>query len=471
MMVPGREGALRAGALAVVLLLGLQGVVAVSAAAQPTGTATPVKHVVNIMLENHSFDNILGLYPTMNLTKPGALVASIQRPNDALSAPAGVSLSQVPNGTYSTLNPNEGVYSADWDNGKMDGFQANSGSVAMTYFSSSQLAIEWDWAEEYALADMYFASCLCMTNPNRLYSLAGYGAGLSGDSGPPPYIPVEQSIFGELGSYGVSWGYYLESPASSNFPLGYFNGIGAYSSDVRTWDSFYGALQGGTLPSVSWVMATGGGAEGLDQHPSQNVTDGEVWLLGVVNKIMQSQYWNSTAIFITYDEGGGYYDHVPPPAVDGVRLGFRVPLFVISPYAKENYVSGTVMNHASTLSFIDYNWQIPALNPFVADSGLPLDMFDFNQSYAGGGLARAPVVLGAGSAYPIEPQVPFSSLPYQREGSYSGTLATMGAGDFVSANSTFTPFYESAPFTAAIGIVLLALLVLAARFARSRRTK
>jgi hypothetical protein len=253
-----------------------------------------------------------------------------------------------------------------------------------------------------------------------------------------------------------------------DFPLNYLDGSGAYSTQVQSWSSFYGALQQGTLPSVSWVMATGGGASGLDQHPSANVTLGEEWLLGVVNRVMQSSYWSSTAIFITYDEGGGYYDHVPPPVVDGVQLGFRIPLFVISPYAKENYVSNTVMDHSSTLSFIDYNWQLPALNSYVAESGLPLDMFDFNQTYGSGALARQPIVLGNSSQYPTSLQIPLNELPYQRTGSTDVTLASLGAGLYVTSNSSTTPFYQSLPFTAAVAVGLVALLILATRFARSR---
>jgi phospholipase C len=449
----------------VAALLVLEALAGASSAAAAPSTVTPIKHVVMIMMENHSFDNVFGLYPTMNSTNPNSLLASLQDPDDVLGAPKGVTLSQVPNGTYATANPNEDVYPADWDNGKMDGFASSSGSQAMTYFSSAQFAVEWDWAEEFAIADRYFSSCLCTTNPNRLYSLSGYGAGITTDAGPPPFVPVNQSIFAELNNYGVSWGYYIQNPSVDNFPLNYFEGIGAYSSQIQPWTSFYGALQQGTLPSVSWVMPVGGGAETgqFDQHPPGNVTSGEEWLLGVVDRVMQSPYWSSTAIFITYDEGGGYYDHVPPPVLDGVQLGFRIPLFVISPYTKENYVSHTVMNHASSLSFIDYNWGLPALNQYVADSGLPLDMFDFGQA------ARQPLVLQNASAFPQPLQIPLSGLPYQRSGSTNETLATLNSKVDVLANSTITPFTESLPFTAAVGLVLVVLLVLASRYARSRK--
>ena len=452
---------------AVILLLGLQVLAGVSPA-NSGGTITPVKHIVIVIMENHSFDNVFGLYPTMNLSQPGPIAGSLQVPDDVLAVPKGVSLTQLPNGTYWTSNPDENAYLADWDNGKMDGFMANNGNQSMTFFSSAQLAVEWDWAEEYAIADRYFSSCICKTIPNRLYSLAGYGAGISDDSGPPPYVPADQSIFGELSRYGVSWGYYVQNPAVDVYPLNYFEGIGGYSSHLQSFSAFYAALNQGTLPSVSWVMPLGGGASGIDQHPPANMTVGEEWLLGVVDRVMKSGYWNSTAIFVAYDEGGGYYDHVPPPVLDGVQLGFRVPFFVISPFAKENYVSHTVMNHASMLAFIDYNWGLPALNRFVSDSNLPLDMFDFDQGLPGGILARPSVILGNGSGYPVEPQVPFASLPYQREGQSSVDLSMMGGTPFVASNSAYTPVYESLPFAVVVGLALIALLVLAAKFAHHR---
>lgn len=446
----------------ILTLLSLQIIFPISFSLSATNnqtTTTPIKHVVIIMMENHSFDNIFGLYPTMNKTTANSFLKTIQTPNDILNVSSNISsnLRQVPNGTFWTSNPDESVYYSDWNNGKMDGFASSSGPESMFYYSSSQLAIEWDWAEEYAIGDRYFSSCLCQTNPNRLFSLAGYAAGLTGDIGPPPFIPINQSIFTELSSNGVSWGYYIKDPSAGNFPLDYFSGIGEYSSNIRSWSSFDISLQQGSLPSVSWVMPVGGGAYGVDQHPTYNMTEGQDWLLSVVNSVMSSNFWNSSAIFITYDEGGGYYDHVPPPVSDGVQFGFRVPLILISPYAKENYVSHTVMNHGSLLAFINYNWHLPALNQYVADSGLPLDMFNFNSS------ARAPVILGLEDRFPISPQIPFDELPYTRQGSTMQNLTSFDRSLLVEKNLTTTPFYESLPFVGAVALIVLISFVIAIR--------
>ncbi len=400
-----------------------------------TSTRTPISHVIFVMMENHSFDNFFGTYPG---TANGTNNLALQVPVNLLNLQNAPALTQVPFGNYSTDNPNEGysTYHRDWDNGAMDGFAKYSGTQSMTYFTSSQIPIEWDWAEEYSIGDMYFSGALTDTNPNRLMSLAGTSP-VNSDTGPPPYLPLNQSIMYQLSTSGIRWGYYINDPSADQYPLNYFTGINQYSQNIQSWSSFFSSLQNGTLPSVSWVMPVGGDAGPVSQHPSENVTEGELWLANVVNSVMQSPYWNSSAIFITYDEGGGYYDQVPPLVVDGTQLGFRVPFIAISPYAKENYVSSTVLNHGSILSFIEYNWGLPALNGFAASSNIPLDVFNFNQSYSDGSLTRSPVVVPSNASFPLPLQIPLSSLPYDRSGSSSILLSSAGTGSLsFTASST-----------------------------------
>ncbi|MDG7035358.1 MAG: alkaline phosphatase family protein [Nitrososphaerota archaeon] len=438
-------------------------------------TRTPIQHVIMIMLENHSFDNIYGVFPTDNGTINNPIVDNMTVPINLLQlhpAPTedGVTIHAVPAGTYWTADPNEGYseYHTDWNHGQMNGFVSASGSQSMTYFDQNQLAIEWDWAEEYGIGDKYFSTLLTETDPNRVASLAGF-APISSDEGPPPYIPVNESIFGELSHYGVSWGYYVLSPSPSIFPLDYFGGIGQYSSHIKSWPQFFNELKGGGFPSVSWIMATGGGTSNVyDQHPSSNMTVGELWVNNIINGVMNSKYWNSSVIFITYDEWGGYYDQVPPPVVDGVQLGGRVPLIVVSPYAKEDYVSNTILNHDSQIAFVDYNWGLPALNQFVADTNLPLDFFDFNQPYSGGNLVRSPLPLSNSTGYPIQPQMPFVELPYSRSGSSSVTLASLGAPIYTLRDTSYTPFYQSTYAVIIVAVALLAAL-LAVSILRKKR--
>jgi phospholipase C len=445
-------------------------------------TRTPISHAVFVMMENHSFDNFFGVYPTSNQSNVSAIVSQIQKPTNLLALSNSLQLSEVPNNSYYTQNPVEGysTYHSDWDNGKMDGFAQHSGTQSMTYFTSAQLALEWDWAQEYALGDMYFASSLTVTNPNRLISLVGQSP-VTSDSGPPPYIPVNDSIFSQLSNSGISWGYYIDNPSLDWYPLNYFSGINQYSQNIQSWTSFFSSLSNGSLPSVSWVMPVGGGASHVSQHPTENVTTGELWLANIVNSMMQSPYWNSTAIFVTYDEGGGYYDQVPPPSIDGNQLGFRIPFIVISPYSKENYVSSTVLNHGSTLAFIEYNWNLPALNGFIANSNVPLDFFDFNMSYSSSTIIRAPIVLSQSAGFPQPFQIPVSGLPYSRSGNSSISLGQMSRSlsstTFSQSTSSTYTTSTNASFQvstliplligAAIAVVLiLGVLIIAKRYRR-----
>lgn len=386
-------------------------------------TATPIKQVIVIMQENHSFDNYFGTYPTANGTLTNEITSKLQ-PVDGL--PNGICLpvgaTCIPphlSASGDSINPIEGqvIYEQDYAAGKMTGFAEFSGPQSMTYFDYHQLAAYWDYAEEYGLADRYFASALTTTTPNRLLLLAG-DTPVSHNYGPPPYVEYNQTILGQLEAYGISWGYFeIVAPfgAPNNvYPLNYVsdlktNGIG----HVEDNSIFLRYLSTGAgLPPVSFVNSLG--SDSLNEHPNQNVTEGELWAVSMVNAVMSSAYWQSSVIFINWDEGGGYYDHVPPPQVLSINHGFdhplmgygqRVPLLVISPYSKQNYVSETVLNHMSILRFIEYNWDLPALNQYVMNSNNLLDFFDFTAP------PRLPLILGDGgqysaSLYPIPPQTP-----------------------------------------------------------------
>lgn len=219
-------------------------------------------------------------------------------------------------------------------------------------------------------------------------------------------------------------------------PLYFFQGIYGSTNRISSISDFYASLSGNSLPAVSWVMPLGVNSSINSQHPPYNMTYGEHWMLSVVNAVMNSTYWNSSAIMITYDEGGGYFDHVPPPVVDGHQLGFRVPFIVVSPFAKEDYVSSTVLNHLSLLAFIEYNWGLPSLNNFVSSSNLPLDFFNFNRTYSSGTVDRNPLVFSQNAGFPLSPQYPFRTLPYSRTGGSSTNLTSLGWPLFVPETPT-----------------------------------
>lgn len=451
---------------------------AVNASVAPT-TRTPIKHVINILFENHTFDNFFGIYPENPLSNNSSLISNMSVPLNLLSNLSLLSkLNQIPPGTFSTVDPIEGYlpYHEDWNYGHMNDFAAGSGKQSMTYFTAAQVSPLWDLAEQYSIADNYFAPQLSESAPNTLYYLAGFSP-VFNDYGPPPSIPINETIFGEMNDYHVSWGVYVNGTSKSFDMSQYISGMNEFSNNINSWEDFVQELSNGTIPSVSYIFSED--SNGYDMGAPSNILKGELWLLKLINSIEESPLWNSTAVFITWDDPGGYYDQVPPPVFHGVQLGMRLPLIVVSTYAKEDYVSNTLMTHSSILSFIDYNWNMPALNQFVSFLPLPLDIFDFNVPYSNGLVAREPIQFNnfplPGSLefnlnstqfqfnyshqFPITPQIGFNDLPYERNGSYNVSLSDLKAGIYVRSDYSITPFIFS-PYAVLLFLLLDALLLL-----------
>ena len=437
-------------------------------------TKTPIKHVINIYFENNAFDTIFGIYPQDPYSQNKNIINNMTVPDNLLGKNIQ-GLKQIPDGIYYAKNPVEGytAFNLDWNHGRLDNFVNGSGQQSMVYFTSNQFGLEWSLASEYSIGDRYFSNYMSESAPNTLLYLAGYTPVIN-DYGPPPWIPFKESIFGELNQYGVSWGIYVGDPSNGTFDYSSFlYGWDNYKGNLHSWDSLISQIRNGTLPSVSYIFSQD--YRDFDQHPPNNVERGEIWLAYIVNEIEKSPIWNSSIIFITYDEFGGFYDHVPPPSLDGVQLGMRVPFIVISPYAKENYVSHTVLTHTSILAFIDYNWNLPALNSLVAHSCIPLDILNLNSLYPDGIIARPPInnILSGVNAslyptdieqnfsyiFPLEPQYSYSKLPYQREGYSNITLATLGFPIYIEKNTSIIPFYLQQWFL--ILLLILNLLILA----------
>jgi len=139
---------------------------------------------------------------------------------------------------------------------------------------------------------------------------------------------------------------------------------------------FLADAKAGHLPAVSWLLPPTGESE----HPPESVCEGENWSVNVLNAVMQGPDWNSTVVFVTWDDFGGLYDHLAPPQVDQFGLGPRVPLLIISPYAKRGYVSHTVYDHTTVLKFIETRYGLRALTSRDAAASNMLDSFDFEQA-------------------------------------------------------------------------------------------
>jgi phospholipase C len=404
-------------ALVLILLASLRAV-----SASPN-TTSPIQHAIIIMQENHSFDNYFGTYPTANGTLLDSTTSQLRRinglPGQVCLPYMGSCVSPQLGTSQTQTNPVEGqlAYEMDYANGGT-GFATYSGPQSMVYFDYRSVPGYWDYAEEYGLGDNNFAPVLTTTTPNRLMILAG-DTSVSANYGPPPFIPYSSTVMRQLDDASVSWGYYDYLDAyggpSNVYPLNYISDKPPQAlSNTRNLSDLVQELASGSgLPSVSFVNSLG--EPDLTEHPPFNPTTGELWTVSMVNRVMRSSYWPTTAIFVTWDEGGGSYDHVIPPREftvnhsfpnELVGLGQRVPLLVISPYSRENFVSSTLLSHLSLLHFIEYNWNLPPLNGMVGESNLPLEFFNFSQP------ARAPLILDSPIVYPIPLQAqPSASLP------------------------------------------------------------
>lgn len=349
-----RLSALGAAGLAAPLLPSL--VAPTRAAAQTNAGSTPIKHIIIACQENRSFDNYFGYYPNAV--------------NAGYGVPPGWS---VPNGSGGTVTPYHlsSSITADpghqwtdihneWDNGQMDGFYTADGNIALGYYDSSDLTYYYPLADQYTLCGNYFCSLLGGTFPNRLYLCAGTAGGNTSNSINPGSLtyPMILDLFAAYGN--ISW---------KNYNTGILAGIAQNNAMVlfARWandprmnndlSAFYSDLRKGTLPQVSFLNP------GLlnSEHALSSIQWGQSTMSDIINALTQSSAWASTALFLTYDEGGGFFDHVAPPVFDAYGAGMRVPTLVVSPYAKPGHVEGTLYEHSSILKFVEYVFGLPTL--------------------------------------------------------------------------------------------------------------
>lgn len=224
------------------------------------------------------------------------------------------------------------------------------------------------------MSDRYFCSVLAPTEPNRLYFLGassfGYVRPLSAAAGDTRI--AAPTIFDLLEQKGISWKVYLADKANpkSHTYIGLFSSSFKGKDDPHIVDAeqFIADCSNGSLPQVAMIES--GVNTGLDEHPTSDIQTGAAYMRRIINALMQSTLWTKSALFITCDEGGGFYDHVPPPEAprpDNIaprlmagdtpaefnRYGFRVPLIAVSPFVRPNYVSHMVSDHTSILKFIE----------------------------------------------------------------------------------------------------------------------
>jgi phospholipase C len=386
----------------------------------PSPRNVPIDHFVVLMMENRSFDHYFGWV---------AEADGIQ--NQSFTDPTGQS---VPTRHFSTLGSGGMEYKGcghpdpghGWDSGRaqlLGGFLADgSGNdeFALTYFNSGELGFIHDAARTYTLYDRFFCSLLASTWPNRYYKWSAQSGGLTNNDPPAGTLGNQwETIFDRGLARGLSARYY-----ASDLP---FSAV--WGPRGATWTNpitrFYSDCAAGTLPNISFVdppFRDGGGGDGLsaDEHPLGDVRLGQAFMADVVNAFVKSPNYRRGALFVLYDEWGGFFDHVRPPHVaddrasanlyeDFGQMGFRTPALAVSPYARGSRkrsgfrVDHGLYGHESVLKLISYRFGLGDLTLRMAQArniGLSFDWqhadFDVPALPDPPEVATAPCTLGGG---------------------------------------------------------------------------
>jgi phospholipase C len=362
--------------------------------ASGTDTIPKIKHIVVLMMENHSYDNRLGM-----LARPGAdgfQIGANGKPTATNPYANGDVQHAFPMPTTCQLR---GKPSQTWQDshtqfadGRNTGFvESGSGPVAMGYWQGSDQPFYYSVASQFPIADRYFCSVLGQTFPNRRYLISATSLGMINDTIPSfTSYPPNGTIFDRLEDAGITWKDYCSTlgvviSTTELYPELYARNVG---TNVVGIDHFFEDAASGQLPGFSLVEPNY--LLSSEEDP-QNIVMGEHFAAEVINAVIAGPAWESTLLIWNYDEHGGYYDHVPPPAAlppddippDGApayngfaQYGFRVPCAVVSPWARPNYVSHEVFDHTSICALAEAKWNLPAMTYRDANANAMLDMLD-----------------------------------------------------------------------------------------------
>jgi phospholipase C len=383
----------------------------------PACIQSPIQHVVIIVKENHTFDNYFGTFPgaegtTVAMTKTGQ-----------------IPLTEAPDIPPHDLCHTHSCALVDWDNGKMDGDEVDGGSdylhdgLALSQYYERDIPNYWQYARNFALADHFFSLDLGPSFPGHLNTLAAQSAWAIDD--PSNLIPwgcdapngttvaqmnpttgattqvfpcFDIPSFPTILPATMDWRFYGTDYSVFGFGPGLwtmFDAIKpihdspAYQTNIVDESGFDTDVANGALPAITWLV----NQNWDDEHPSDciSVCDGENFTVDRVNGLMQSSLWSSTAILITWDDFGGWYDHVPPPVQIGNAQnpwgwGMRIPLIIVSPYVRPGFVYQNNANHASMLRFAErvlgIHQTLNSLDPNAQDAAADdlFGAFDFHQA-------------------------------------------------------------------------------------------
>jgi len=452
------KGVLLSAYFAMLLVAGLMAApLHVQPATAAPGDIHKIKHIIIIMQENRSFDTYFGTYPGADgIPRTGGsfsvCVPDPQRGGCVQPFHNGADLNG--GGPHGATDA-----AADVDGGKMDGFiaaQKRGGKNhcrnpfdprcgggtqpdVMGYHDAREIPNYWQYAQNFVLQDRMFEPNASWSLPEHLFMVSGWSARCAssdpmscvnelqspqrlnarGGGAQPDYAWTDLTYL--LHKNHISWAYYLAqgtqpdcaddkmfcAPQPQNRkvpqiwnPLPWFDTVkqDGELGNVEDISSFYAAAKAGTLPAVSWVVPDGA----VSEHPPGLVSAGQSYVTGIIDAAMKSPDWNSTAIFLAWDDWGGFYDHVAPPQVDQNGYGLRVPGLLISPYARRGYIDHQTLSFAAYLKFIEDDFlnaaridprtdgrpdRRPDVRENATQLGNLLSEFDFNQ------MPRAPMLL------------------------------------------------------------------------------
>ena len=422
----------RSAFLVVVLAAILTTAPAASGAARSTAEVqarTPIEHFVVLMQENHSFDNYFGTYPGADGIPKGTCMPLRRSRSATRKRGACVRPFRLGRGEATDLAHDRRIHRIQYAGGRMDGFvraasldrQRVERSV-MGHYDERDLPFYWNVADEYVLFDRFFSAAADGSVANHLFWVTGTPgpADGSGDLGDLP------TIFDRLEQHGISWKFYVEDydPADRGVqavrvPLLRYS---RYIEDPKLFghivdlEQYFEDLDRGSLPQVAYIAPTG-----ASEHPPSRVGAGATLVRRLVTALARSAAWKRSAFMWTYDDWGGWFDHVRPPRVDAAGYGFRVPALLVSPFARRGHVDGTRLDTTSILKFIEDNWGLEPLARRDARAGSLRGAFDFSRP------AREPSIIAATrpAAEPREPRRWVIYLSYGSALLLSGVLMAL----------------------------------------------
>lgn len=364
-----------------------------------------IQHIVFIVKENRTFDQYFGTYPGAD----GASLAPI-------STGQVIPLWRAPDRMPHDIDHSRAGAVNGMDRGAMDHFDlidngnVNGEFLAFSQMTEADIPNYFTYAHNFALADRMFSSAANSSFPNHLYTIAAQSDGVFGlptlyknlssiwgcDAPANTVVAVmgvrgaisnvfpcfdPPTIADRLDDAGLTWKYYAPSKGEQGYAYSTYDSINhirnssLWETNVVPISQFAIDARKGNLPTVSWIVS---GPQ--NEHPTAGTCRGENWSVNQINAVMQSPEWSSTAIFLTWDDFGGFFDHVAPPQVDAFGFGPRVPLLIISPYAKPGHVSSTLYEFSSILKFIEEDFGLAPLGIRDAKANDTTDSFDFSQT-------------------------------------------------------------------------------------------